>query len=189
MSNTLKSDQIFTHRKNTHHEDDWNSPEENGFPQRYTRILARTPDDISFYLYDNNSRLSDVVSVGISSWGNVNDTYVLNVGNDFESYYKLIDEGGLPINRCMKRDADKRHDTVLYCAQNTRVDKSLFQQRFNAPFMIASEKPLNDKKFALFVKTINSSLTERGSSTPIRLLHTHRRSVQAIYTTPHYAWP
>lgn len=101
--------------------------EENGFPQRYTRIFARTPNDISYYLEDVNSKLSDVISVGISSWGNVGNTYVLNVGNNFEEYYKMLDDGGLPINRGMIRDPDNeaRHCFILQL-KNTRVDKALF---------------------------------------------------------------
>ena len=58
--------------------------EAGGFAQRYTRIFARGPDHISHYLFDVNARLKDVLGVGISSWGNIGNTYLLNVGNDFE---------------------------------------------------------------------------------------------------------
>jgi len=104
--------------------------EENGFPQRYTRIFAKTDSDISFYLHDVNSKLQDVISIGISSWGNVDDTYVLNVGNNFEKYYQLIDDGRLPIDRGLKRtpEEEARHCFILQL-KNTRVDKELFHAR------------------------------------------------------------
>lgn len=139
--------------------------EENGFPQLYTRIFARTPNDISFYLNDVNSKLSDVVSVGISSWGNVNDTYVLNVGNDFESYYRLIDEGGLPINRGMKRDADNeaRHCFILQL-KNTCVNKALFEARIKRTVHDCFGETIEHmKKFNLISEDEQFiSLTERG---------------------------
>jgi len=104
--------------------------EENGFPQRYTRIFARNSDDISFYLHDVNSKLRDVISIGISSWGNVGDTYLLNVGNNFQKYYRLIEEGGLPIDRGLRRDKENeaRHCFILQL-KNTRVDKELFRKK------------------------------------------------------------
>lgn len=104
--------------------------EENGFPQRYTRIFARQPHDISFYLHDVNSKLRDVISVGISSWGNIGNTYLLNVGNDFKKYYQLIADGGLAVDRGMNRDSENeaRHCFILQL-KNTQVDKELFRQR------------------------------------------------------------
>lgn len=108
-----------------------NMSEAAGFHQHYTRIFARGRAHISEYLYDVNHGLTDVVGVGISSWGNLGNTYLLNVGDNFPKYYEMIESGHLPIDRGMVRDADidARHHFILQL-KNTRVEKTQFLAHF-----------------------------------------------------------
>ena len=139
--------------------------EEHGFLQRYTRIFAKTNDDISFYLHDVNSKLQDVISIGISSWGNLGNTYVLNVGNDFKKYYKLIEDGVLPIDRGLQRDHENeaRHCFILQL-KNTSVDKELFYSKVNCyPKDIFAETIAKMKRFQLIQEDAQKFwLTEKG---------------------------
>lgn len=104
--------------------------EEGGFHQHYTRIFARGPEHISRYLYDVNVLLRDVLGVGISAWGNVGPSYLLNVGESFERYYRMIDDGLLPVDRGLLRDVDEetRHCLILPL-KNDHLDVSAFHER------------------------------------------------------------
>ena len=101
-----------------------------GFLQHYTRIFARGPEHISYYLHDVNARLSDVIGVGISSWGNIDNTYLLNIGNDFPRYFEAVEGGGFSVDRGMVRNADEeaRHAFILQL-KNWKVDYGLFRAR------------------------------------------------------------
>lgn len=106
----------------------WNISEENGFRQHYTRIFARSPQHISYYLHDVNDKLLDVAGFGISSWSNIGRTFTQNIGNDFHRYYEETEQDRLPVDRGLRRDEDDemRRDFILPL-KNTQVDLKRFR--------------------------------------------------------------
>jgi oxygen-independent coproporphyrinogen-3 oxidase len=104
--------------------------EEAGFQQHYTRIFARSAEHISTYLHDVNAMLSDVIGIGISSWGNVGHSYLLNIGNDFPRYFAAVEGGGFAVDRGLVRNAEEeaRHAFILQL-KNWRVENALFHAR------------------------------------------------------------
>lgn len=104
--------------------------EEHGFHQDYTRIFSRDPSHVSGYLHDVNNDLADVIPAGISSWGSLDSTYFLHVGDDFRKYRQMLAEGRLPIDRGLVLDeATAQRRALILPLKNTRVDKQAYFDR------------------------------------------------------------
>ncbi|MBM3776197.1 MAG: coproporphyrinogen III oxidase family protein, partial [Acidobacteria bacterium] len=104
--------------------------EEGGFHEHYTRIFARSPQHISYYLHDVNVGLSDVVGVGVSAWSNFGDTFALNIGDNLPAYFERLQRDRLPVDRGMRRDADdERRRSFILPLKNVAVDKAAYLAR------------------------------------------------------------
>lgn len=100
-----------------------------GFDEHYTRIFARSPEHISYYLHDVNVRLSDVVGVGVSSWSNFGRVFINNTP-DIDRYHGLVAEGSIPYDRGLSRsDDDELRRSLILPLKNDRLDRSWFQAR------------------------------------------------------------
>lgn len=101
-----------------------------GYPQRFTRIFARRPRDISLWLHDCCVPLHDVIGLGLSAWGNYDRTFTMNVGHDYDAYRSLIRQGRLPVDRGLARDEDtERRRTFILPLKNDFLNKKLFAKR------------------------------------------------------------
>ena len=105
--------------------------ERNGFDEQQTRIFSRRAEDISHYLFDWCCNLTDVTGVGVSSWSNLRGVFTLNVGDqNLASYYNLIEQGKVSVNRGKIRTADdERRRSFILPLKNSRVSKSVFTER------------------------------------------------------------
>jgi oxygen-independent coproporphyrinogen-3 oxidase len=105
--------------------------ERHGFNEQQTRIFSRRAQDISHYLFDWCCNLTDVAGVGVSSWSNLRGVFSLNVGDqNLASYYKLIEQGKVSVNRGKIRTADdERRRSFILPLKNSRVSKRVFTER------------------------------------------------------------
>lgn len=103
---------------------------ENGFPEQYTRIFARAPEHISYYLHDVNVKLRDVVGVGVSAWSNFGRAFALNIGNNLPLYHERIGAGRLPVDRGLVRtEDDEMRRAFILPLKNQRVCRADFEAR------------------------------------------------------------
>ena len=105
--------------------------DELGYGEHIRRVFARKADDISHYLRDWTSDLSDVVGVGVSSWSNLRGVFTQNIGDQsLESYYALIDAGRVSVDRGKIRTPDdEARRSFLLPLKNRVVDKAVFKAR------------------------------------------------------------
>jgi oxygen-independent coproporphyrinogen-3 oxidase len=105
--------------------------QEHGYKEYQTRCFARKPDDISHYLRDWAAGLADVAGVGVSSWSNLRGVFSMNVGDQsLASYYSLIDQGKVPVNRGKIRSHDDQvRRSFILPLKNMKVEKQLFTER------------------------------------------------------------
>jgi len=104
---------------------------EHGYDEYQTRCFARKPDDISHYLRDWAADLADVAGVGVSAWSNLRGVFSMNVGDQsLASYYALIDQGKVPVNRGKIRTHDDQvRRSFILPLKNMKVNKALFSKR------------------------------------------------------------
>jgi len=105
--------------------------EESGFSEFQSRIFAKKENDMSHYLRDWTNELFDVAGVGVSAWSNLRGVFSLNVGDQsLQSYYDLIDQGKVSVNRGKIRSKDDEiRRSFLLPLKNIRVDKQVFEDR------------------------------------------------------------
>ena len=105
--------------------------QEHGYDEHQTRVFARKADDISHYLRDWAAGLADVAGVGVSSWSNLRGVFSMNVGDQsLASYYSLIDEGKVAINRGKIRTHDDQiRRSFILPLKNMSVNKAQFTER------------------------------------------------------------
>ena len=104
---------------------------ESGYGEYQARVFAKNEDLMSHYLRDWTNELYDVAGVGVSAWSNLRGVFTLNVGDQsLQSYYDLIDQGKVAINRGKIRSRDDEiRRSFLLPLKNIKVDKSAFKQR------------------------------------------------------------
>ena len=104
---------------------------EHGYDEYQTRVFARKADDISHYLRDWGADLADVAGVGVSSWSNLRGVFSMNVGDQsLASYYSLIDQGKVSVNRGKIRTHDDQvRRSFILPLKNMRVNKQQFTER------------------------------------------------------------
>lgn len=135
-----------------------------GFDEHYTRIFARSPEHISTYLHDVNARLSDAVSVGVSSWSNYGRVF-LNNTSDADQYYKWVAAGRIPYDRGLLRtDDDEMRRSLILPLKNDRVDRNRFRERTGADLDAVFGGPLQRLKERGMVEDWDGgvALTRRG---------------------------
>ncbi len=105
--------------------------EEHGFHEYQARIFAKKENDMSHYLRDWTNELYDVAGVGVSAWSNLRGVFSLNVGDQsLQSYYDLIDQGKVAVNRGkIRTEDDETRRSFLLPLKNIKVDKAVFTQR------------------------------------------------------------
>lgn len=105
--------------------------EEHGYGEHQRRVFAKNKSVISHYLYDWGVNLTDVVGVGVSSWSNLRGVFSQNVGDQsLESYYALIDQGKVSVNRGKIRTFDdEARRSFLIPLKNGYVDKQAYFAR------------------------------------------------------------
>lgn len=104
---------------------------EHGYDEHQTRCFAKKPEDISHYLRDWAADLADVAGVGVSSWSNLRGVFSMNVGDqNLESYYSLIDQGKVSVNRGKIRTHDDQvRRAFILPLKNMQVNKQMFTAR------------------------------------------------------------
>ena len=135
-----------------------------GFDEHYTRIFARSPEHISYYLHDVNVRLADVVGVGVSSWSNYGRVF-LNNTPDLDQYHGWVDAGRIPYNRGLLRtEDDEMRRSLILPLKNYRVDRKWFRERTGADLDAVFGAPLQRLKALGMVDEQDDgfSLTRRG---------------------------
>jgi oxygen-independent coproporphyrinogen-3 oxidase len=107
--------------------------ERNGFGENLRRIFSRSPRHISYYLRDYGCRINDNLGLGVSSWSSLGDRFLMNTGNSLKAYYKAIDDGGLPIDRGLRRTADdERRRAVVLPLKAYGVSKARYRAQTGA---------------------------------------------------------
>jgi oxygen-independent coproporphyrinogen III oxidase len=88
----------------------------------------------NFQGYSTHSEC-DLIGVGVTSIGKVGDSYIQNVKH-LRSYYALLDQGRLPVERGCLLDADDvlRRAVIEAVMCRVRVDYTEFEERFNIDF-------------------------------------------------------
>jgi oxygen-independent coproporphyrinogen-3 oxidase len=102
-----------------------------GYGEHLRRVFARKQEEISHYLRDWTSDLSDVVGVGVSSWSNLRGVFTQNIGDQsLQNYYSLIDSGKVSVDRGKRRTLDdEARRSFLLPLKNRRVEKKVYQDR------------------------------------------------------------
>lgn len=105
--------------------------EEHGYQEHQTRVFSKKPEDISHYLRDWAADLADVIGVGVSAWSNFRGVFTINIGDaNLASYYSLIDQGKVAINRGKTRTHDDHvRRSFILPLKNMKVNKALFTER------------------------------------------------------------
>jgi oxygen-independent coproporphyrinogen-3 oxidase len=101
---------------------------ENGYHENLRRVFTKERKHYSCYAHNQCCELFDEVGFGLTAFSSLRDRFVLNTAN-FGEYYRLIDEGKLPLDRgrCRDQDAQMRWAIVLPI-KNRDVYKSTFKE-------------------------------------------------------------
>lgn len=101
---------------------------EYGYNENLRRVFTRDKRNISLYAYDQCCRLKDQVGFGLSAFSSFNDRFLINTPN-FEEYYRRADEGRIPTNRALLRNADQQARwSAILPLKNYFIDKKLFKK-------------------------------------------------------------
>jgi len=140
--------------------------EDNGYHEYQARIFSKKENDMSHYLRDWTNELYDVAGVGVSAWSNLRGVFSLNVGDQsLQSYYDLIDQGKVSVNRGKVRsDDDEVRRSFLLPLKNIKVNKKKFTERTGKKISDLFQAEINWlKQFDLIAENADHVwLTDRG---------------------------
>ena len=124
--------------------------EENGFKETLRRVYARDRRVYSHYAYNQCCNLYDQVGFGLTGFSSYRDRFDIN-SMYFDEYYRMIDEGRLPITRGYKRPLDEQvRQAIVLPLKNRSVIKSDFYKRTGIQFDdIFKEKTALLKEYGL----------------------------------------
>ena len=91
-------------------------------------MFTRNPKDFSHYADNQCCKLFDQIGFGLTAFHSLRDRFGLNT-QDFKTYYSLINEGKLPIDRGLVRNRDDQLRWALILPlKNREVLKSYYQK-------------------------------------------------------------
>lgn len=101
---------------------------ENGYHENLGRVFTMDNKDFSRYADDQCCKLIDQIGFGLTAFSSLRDRFSLNT-QDFKSYYSLIKQGKLPINRGLIRNKDDQLRWALILPlKNREVYKPYYQK-------------------------------------------------------------
>jgi oxygen-independent coproporphyrinogen-3 oxidase len=101
---------------------------ENGYHENLRRVYTRERKHYSCYAHNQCCELFDEIGFGLTAFSSLRDRFVLNTAN-FGDYYKLIEEGRLPLDRGKRRDKDAQMRwAIVLPIKNRDVYKSTFKE-------------------------------------------------------------
>jgi oxygen-independent coproporphyrinogen-3 oxidase len=101
---------------------------ENGYHENLRRVFTKERKHYSCYAHNQCCELFDEIGFGLTAFSSLRDRFVLNTEN-FGEYYKLIEEGKLPLNRGKRRDKDAQMRwAIVLPIKNRDVYKSTFKE-------------------------------------------------------------
>lgn len=108
----------------------WVVSENAGYDQHFTRIFAKEKSHVTQFMWDYCCNLTNVVGVGISSWGNYHRIFTQNIAGDFDLYRRVVRQDRLPIDRGLYRDNEtEARRSLIAPLKNDRVYKKRFIKR------------------------------------------------------------
>src|ERR1700730_9443556 len=101
---------------------------ENGYHENLRRVYTKERKHYSCYAHNQCCELFDEIGFGLTAFSSLRDRFVLNTAN-FGEYYKLIEEGKLPLDRGKHRDKDAQMRwAIVLPIKNRDVYKSTFKE-------------------------------------------------------------
>lgn len=126
--------------------------------------LVKNPETDRFVYRDNLFRGSDLIAVGVSSFGHLQGVHYQNV-DQLEDYLQRIDRGEIPINRAYVPTAEQRliREWVLQMKEG-RVSAIPFREKFGVDPLTKFAEALGNQQRAgyLNVEGTDVVLTRRG---------------------------
>lgn len=126
---------------------------EHGFHENLRRVYSKKKKHYSHYAYNQCCNLFDQMGLGQTAFSSLRDRFVLNT-QYFDEYYRLIENGKLPLNRGYKRDKEQHlRWTIILPLKNSEIKKEYFQQLNGIPFdSIFRKKVKRLKEFGLIIE-------------------------------------
>ncbi|MBU4252363.1 MAG: coproporphyrinogen III oxidase family protein [Candidatus Omnitrophica bacterium] len=137
---------------------------QNGYHENLTRVFSRKREDFSHYANDQCCNLFDQIGFGLTAFHSLRDRFGLNT-QDFKEYYSLINQGRLPINRGLIRNADDQlRWAVILPLKNRAVYKNYYKKITGASLNEIFRKKIEKLKDSnlLYEDDKLLKLTERG---------------------------
>ncbi|MFP5212266.1 MAG: coproporphyrinogen-III oxidase family protein [Acidobacteriota bacterium] len=100
-----------------------------GYHENLRRVYSKNPRHFSHYAHDQCCNLFDCLGFGLSAFNSLRDRFSIN-SQYFKEYYAAIEQGRLPLNRGLVRDADaQRRWSAILPLKNRNIVKRRFQKR------------------------------------------------------------
>ncbi len=102
--------------------------EDKGFYENLRRVFTKDKSNISLYAYNQCCNLYDQMAFGLTAFSSLRDRFVLNTQN-FNDYYRLINEGKLPYNRGIIRSQEQQERWALILPlKNYNIRKNVYKE-------------------------------------------------------------
>ncbi len=144
--------------------------------------MVSDPDTCRFVYRDNLFRGSDILALGVSSFGHFQGVHYQNL-DAIEDYQAAVDAGELPINRALKPTAAQRliREFVLQMKEGV-VDTVALDDKFGVSTLEVFAEPLNNQQAAGYldldgndVRLTRKGLLQADSLLPEYFEPQHRR--------------
>ena len=107
---------------------------QNGFHEKLRRVYTKNPRIFSHYAYNQCCNLYDQVGFGMTGFSSYHDRFDIN-SMHFDEYYRMIDEGKLPITRGYVRSPeDQIRQAIVLPLKNRSIIKADFLKRTGVSF-------------------------------------------------------
>lgn len=125
-----------------------------GFHESLRRVYAKDRRVFSHYAYNQCCNLYDQVGFGITGFSSYHDRFDIN-SQYFNEYYRMIDEGKLPITRGYVRPLEEQiRQAIVLPLKNRSVIKADFLKRTGVDFdSILKKKTETLKRYGLLEDT------------------------------------
>ncbi len=112
------------------------------------RVFSTEKRYYSRYAYDQCCNLVDTIGVGLTAFSSLNDRFGLNTQN-FDEYYRFIENRQIPINRGLIRDSDQQlRWNVILPLKNHFLRKADFRRNTGVDFESVFEEKVSTLKAA-----------------------------------------
>ena len=79
----------------------------NGYVENLRRVFSKKRETYSHYAHNQCCDQHDQIGLGLTAFSSLHDRFALNT-QSFEEYYRMIDQGKLPLNRGYVRNHDEQ---------------------------------------------------------------------------------